>query len=66
MGGHTGFLIAAVLVGIVGFFFLSNVTSGVGLICTGVLLAIIARVRQAEHHHFEVTRLMLSIKQQRD
>lgn len=66
MGGSTGFLIVAVIISIIGFFFLSNVTLGVGLICGGCLLGIIARVRQAEAHHFEITRHLMTINNKKE
>lgn len=45
------FLAGAIIATVIGFFFLSNITSGVGLVCTGCLLGIIARMKQAEDHH---------------
>jgi hypothetical protein len=43
--------ILAVLAGLVGLGSLSNATMGVGIICFGCLLGILARMAQAEEHH---------------
>lgn len=43
--------ILAFLVGIGGLLFLSQVTAGVGVICFACLLAILARISQAETHY---------------
>jgi hypothetical protein len=53
-----GFVVAAMIAGIIGFFFMSQVTMGVGIVCFGCLLAIIARVRQQERHHTEMVLLI--------
>lgn len=47
----TAFLIVvAVLCGAIGFIYLSQATTGVGVICLGVLCAVLARINQAENH----------------
>ena len=52
----TGFLIAiALLVAAVGVLFLSEATSGVGMIAFACLLGIIARIAQASDHRAKAT-----------
>ncbi|MDD2856466.1 MAG: hypothetical protein PHU01_13135 [Desulfuromonadaceae bacterium] len=53
-----GFAVAAIVVGIIGFFFMAQVTMGVGIVCFACLLAIIARIRQQERHHEEMVKLL--------
>ena len=53
-----GFAVTALIIGVIGFFFMSQVTMGVGIVCFGCLLAIIARVRQQETHHQEMVKLL--------
>ena len=59
IGVKMAFLIAlAVLVGLAGLLFLSNATTGVGVICFACLFAIFARIAQAEEQHKELKRLL--------
>ena len=52
MGGGTSILVVlAVLVSLLGLLALSQATTGVGLIAASCLLAIFARISQANHHH---------------
>lgn len=44
-------VIAAILLGCVGALFLSQATTGVGIIAFACLLAILARITQASDHH---------------
>ena len=44
-------VVAAILVGAMGFLQLSNATLGVGILCSACLLAILARIAQAADHH---------------
>jgi hypothetical protein len=44
-------LVLAVLGGIVGFMFLSQATTGVGIIALACLIAIVARIAQAAEQH---------------
>lgn len=46
-------VVVAVLFGLGGLLFLSEATSGVGLIAFGCLLAILGRIHQAGQHHTE-------------
>lgn len=48
-------VVVAVLFGIAGLFFLSEATTGVGLLAFGCLLAIMARIAQAGAQHQEAT-----------
>lgn len=57
----SGLAIFAIIIGVIGFFFLSNATTGTGIICFGCLLAIIARMNQADKHHAETTQVLNSI-----
>ncbi len=47
-------VIAALLGGFVGIFCLTQATMGVGFICGGCLLAILARIAQAYEQHQEL------------
>jgi hypothetical protein len=47
-------LVIALLGGIVGFMFLSQATTGVGIIAFSCLIAILARVAQAADQHKEM------------
>lgn len=47
-------LLAALVSAGAGVLFLSNATSGVGLICVGCLFGVWARILQAGVHHREV------------
>ena len=49
-------LLGAVLLAAAGLLFMSNATSGVGLITFGCLLAVWARILQAGAHHKDVMR----------
>lgn len=57
--------LAALVIGIIGLNFMTKATMGVGIICFGCLVAIIARVRQQETHHAETMqqRIVLAGKQ---
>ena len=48
--------IVALLASFVGLLFLSQATTGVGIICGACLLAIFARMAQASDHHQEICR----------
>jgi hypothetical protein len=51
-------LVFALLGGIVGFMFLSNATTGVGIIAFSCLIAILARVAQAAEQHREIKAIL--------
>ena len=49
-----GLIVLALLAGFLGLVFASQATIGVGLVGFGCLLAILARIRQADVHHREL------------
>jgi hypothetical protein len=51
---QNGYVIIAVIIGIVGCLLLTKITGGVGMICFACLVAIIARMKQADLHHAEM------------
>jgi len=50
-------IIVALLAGLIGFFYLTQATIGVGIICGACLLAIIARIVQASDQHAEMIQM---------
>ena len=51
-------VVVSLLGAFLGLVFLSQVTSGVGLICGACLLAILARVNQAADHHAQLMKAL--------
>ena len=51
-------IVVALLVGLIGFGFLSNATSGVGIIAWACLFAILARIAQAAEQHKEIRAIL--------
>ncbi len=47
-----------------GFFSLSQATMGVGILAVSCLLAILARIAQADAHHKELVKMVAAISQQ--
>ena len=47
-------VILALISGVIGFFSISQATTGVGFLAAACLLAILARISQADKHHKEV------------
>lgn len=54
----TVLMLGAFLSGVVGFALLSQATMGVGVICLGCLMGILARILQADAHHNTVMTAM--------
>lgn len=59
---HVVLVIVAVLVGLLGAGSLSPATMGVGIVCGGCLLAILARIAQASAHHAEQKKIAQAIE----
>ena len=57
-------VVLALLAGIVGFMFLSQATTGVGIIALACLVAILARVVQAAEQHKELLAMVNHARQQ--
>lgn len=51
-------VVVALLAGVIGLLFMSQATTGVGLICFACLLAILARMAQAHEHHKTAARIL--------
>jgi len=58
-------IVLALLAGFGGLMFLSNATTGVGVICFACLFAILARIAQAAEQHKEL-KSVLEIRSQRN
>ena len=48
------FILIAIIATVVGYFMLSEATAGVGIIATGAVAGILARLLQADIHHMEL------------
>lgn len=51
-------IVLSVLAGLVGLAYMTQATTGVGIICGACLLAIFARIAQASDHHRELKQLI--------
>ncbi len=50
-------VVVAIVVGVIGGLMLTQATLGVGIICAGCLIGILARIAQASGQHEEVIQL---------
>lgn len=53
-------IVVAIGSGLIGSLLLTQATAGVGAICFGLLLAVLARINQAGEHHREITKAISS------
>ena len=51
-------IVVAIVAGLLGLAQLSNATMGVGLICAGCLVAVLARIAQARYQHLQLLHVL--------
>jgi hypothetical protein len=56
-------VVVSIIVGVFGFFSLSQATMGIGIICGACLLGILARIAQASKHQEELINEIAALKQ---